>query len=294
MTFFPVVVQPTAMLYRVDRFEELGLEIPETWEEFYEVCEALTRDTDGDGVTDEWAFSMVGENGSSGQGRYLSYLWSNGYDVVYEEDGVWKTDITADDTEFLEVFSLWTDLNEDGLVPVGITEVDYSTAANYFAMGYTSLFMTGSNALGVAYTSNPDLEGLVGSFTLPGSAAGTQLGTEGYGMSAYATDAEKEAAMAFLEYFLTNDEDMNFWNASGKIPATTEGQEVDYIQESDYAGYIQQIEDGCLDTCTFEGLSGLKSVLGDAYSAVFSGEKDNQAAIEELVSDIDELLADYN
>ena len=52
----------------------------------------------------------------------------------------------------------------EGVVPTGITEVDYPTAANYFAMGYTSMFLTGPNALGVAYANNPELKGKLGSF----------------------------------------------------------------------------------------------------------------------------------
>ena len=43
--------------------------------------------------------------------------------------------------------------NVEGVVPTGITEVDYPTAANYFAMGYTSMFLTGPNALGDAYAA---------------------------------------------------------------------------------------------------------------------------------------------
>lgn len=213
--------------------------------------------------------------------------------MIYEEDGVWKTDITTD-AAFIDVFSTWTDMNEDGVVPVGITEVDYATAANYFAMGYTSMFMTGANALGVAYESNPDLEGLIGSFTIPSDYPGTMLNTEGYAMSSYATDAEKAAAVAFLEYFSTADDDMTFWSASGKIPATTEGQSVEWLSGEDYAGFLQQIEDGCLPTVTFAGISSLKTALGNAYSAVFSAEKDVETAVEDLVDDIDELLGDYN
>ena len=60
-------------------------------------AKALTKDTDGDGQVDQWGFSMVGSNNSSGQSRFMSYLWSNGYELAYQEDGSdeWKTDITT-------------------------------------------------------------------------------------------------------------------------------------------------------------------------------------------------------
>lgn len=296
MTYYPVAVQPTAIIYRKDRFEEAGLGIPTTWDEFVACAKALTKDTDNDGQVDQWGFSMVGSNNSSGQSRFMSYLWSNGYELAYQDEGSdeWKTDITAD-SDFVDVFSKWTDMNNvEGVVPTGITEVDYPTAANYFAMGYTSMFLTGPNALGVAYASNPDLKGKLASFKLPGEYPGTMLGAEGYAISAHASDAEKEAAVEYLKFFTSHDKDMKFWESSGKIPSTTEGQKAAYLSGEDYAGYLQQIEDGCRPTLAFAGISGLKSALGNAYASVFSNEKSNKEAVEKLVKDIDQLLEDYN
>lgn len=293
MSFYPIAVQPTAVIYRKDRFEEAGLSVPTTWDQFVENSKALTADTDGNGEVDQWGFSMVGSNNSSGQSRFMCYLWSNGFDLVYQDGGEWKTDITAD-PEFVNAFSKWTDMNTEGIVPTGITEVDYATSANYFAMGYTNIFLTGSNALGVAYANNADLVGNLGSFPMPGDHPGTMLNVEGYAMSVHATEEEKNAAAQFLTFFTSHDGKMKFWKASGKIPSTLEGQKVEYLTGEDYAGFLQQIEKGCRPTMTFPGVGGLKSALGNAYSAVFSGEKTNQQAVEELVKAVNELLEDYN
>ena len=293
IAYFPVALQPQAIIYRKDRFEA-GLTIPTTWDEFIDCAKALTKDSDGDGEVDQWGFGMVGSNNSSGQSRFMSYLWSNGVDCVTGEDGDFSTDLKADNKTFTDAFAKWTQMNNDGIVPIGITEVDYPTAANYFAMGYTSMFMTGSNALGVAYANNPDLKGKLGSFKLPGDYPGTMLGTEGYAVSAYATDEEAAAAIDYLRFFVEHDDQMMFWQSSGKIPATVEGQKADYITGDDYAGYLQQIADGCRPTVSFAGISGLKSALGDAYAAVFSKEKTNDQAVADLEKAVAELMEDYN
>lgn len=292
IVYFPVALQPQAIIYRKDRFEEAGLTIPTTWDEFIDCAKALTKDSDGE--VDQWGFGMVGSNNSSGQSRFMSYLWSNGVDCVTGEDGDFSTDLKADNKTFTDAFAKWTQMNNDGIVPIGITEVDYPTAANYFAMGYTSMFMTGSNALGVAYANNPDLKGKLGSFKLPGDYPGTMLGTEGYAVSAYATDEEAAAAIDYLRFFVEHDDQMMFWQSSGKIPATVEGQKADYITGDDYAGYLQQIADGCRPTVSFAGISGLKSALGDAYAAVFSKEKTNDQAVADLEKAVAELMEDYN
>ncbi len=44
----------------------------------------------------------------------------------------------------------------------------------------------------------------------------------------------------------------------------------------------------------FAGISGLKSLLGDAYAAVFSEESTNEEAVETLEEELDTLLEDYN
>lgn len=293
MAFYPIDVQPSAVIYRKDRFDEAGLSVPKTWDEFLECAKALTVDSDGDGEIDQWGFSMVGSNNSSGQSRFQSYLWSQGFTLVEQDGGEWTTDIGSDG--FLDAFTFWTNMNNvDGVVPTGITEVDYATAANYFAMGYTSMILSGSNAMGVAYANNPDLEGKLGSFPIPGDHPGTMLNAEGYALCSMAGDAEKAAAVEFLKFFSINDPEYKFWQSSGKIPSTVEGQKVDYITGDDYAGYLATIDAGCLDVINFPGMSALKSVLGDAYSAVFSGDKTNEQAVDDLVKEMETLLEEYN
>lgn len=293
MAFYPIDVQPSAVIYRKDRFEEAGLSVPKTWDEFLECAKALTVDSDGDGEIDQWGFSMVGSNNSSGQSRFQSYLWSQGFKLVDDSTGEWTTDIGSDG--FLEAFTFWTNMNNvDGVVPTGITEVDYATAANYFAMGYTSMILSGSNALGVAYANNPDLEGKLGSFQIPGDYPGTMLNAEGYALCSQADDAEKAAAVEFLKFFSVNDPEYKFWQSSGKIPSTVEGQKVEYITGDDYAGYLATIDAGCIDVINFPGMSALKTVLGDAYSAVFSGDKTNEQAVDDLVKEMETLLEEYN
>lgn len=285
MAFYPIDVQPLAMLYRTDRFEEKGLEVPKTWDEFLECAKALTEDSDGDGEVDQWGFSMVGSNNSSGQSRFMSYLWSNGCNLVTDNDGEWVADLGDNFTDLLK---FWTDMNNEyGVVPTGITEVDYATAAN-------CMMLTGSNAIGVAYANNEELKGKIGSFPIPGDAAGTMLNAEGYALCSSASDEQKTAAVDFLKFFTNNDSDLMFWQSSGKIPATTEAQKAEYITGDDYKGYLQTIENGCIAPTTFAGISGLKSLLGDAYSSVFSGEATNEEAADTFASELDNLLEDYN
>ncbi|MDR2203366.1 MAG: extracellular solute-binding protein, partial [Nitrososphaerota archaeon] len=244
---------------------------------------------------DEWGFSLIGINNGSGQARFLSYLWSTGFDIVYQdENGQWQTDVNTG-PEFMEAFTRWTDLNNvHGVVPPGVTEIDFVMAANYFSMGITSLMFTGGNALGAIYDANPDLRGLVGAFMLPGDYPGTMLGTEGYSISAHATPAEQAAAMALLEFMMTNDEEMMFYRVSGKLPSTEIGLQAEFLQEYDMIGYVEQVAAGTRPTIDFPGVAGLRSELGDAYSVVFADEMTPEEAVERLIDRLETLMNDFN
>lgn len=55
----PIVTFPIAFWYRADWFKEAGLEVPTTWDQWYEAAKALTKDTNGDGTIDQYG-SVLG------------------------------------------------------------------------------------------------------------------------------------------------------------------------------------------------------------------------------------------
>ena len=59
-------------------------------------------------------------------------------------------------------------------------------------------------------------------------------------------------------------------------------------------GFLQTIANGCRPVNDFPGMGALKQLLGDAYSAVFAGEKTNEQAVADLSAGMTELLEDYN
>ena len=282
LALFACSLQPLAMLYRIDRFEEKGLSIPTTWDEFLECAIALT-----DPDEEQWGFSMVGIN-PGGVGRFKSYLWSNGLELIYHDGNAWVTDVGT--PEFMKAFSFWTDLNNVyHVVPDGITDVAYVTAANYFAMEYTSMILSGGNALGLVYDQNPALKGKVGTFVIPGGHPGTTLTAEGYILSKDISDAEAKAAVGYLEWFVTNDKTMEFWRLSGKLPSTTVGLEADYLKEPDFAGFFDALK-SLRSIDRFVAMPAFDSRLGDAYSQVFSNEMTNEQAVAALIIQVNEIL----
>jgi multiple sugar transport system substrate-binding protein len=74
--YMPLQMVVLYMYYRVDMFRELGLQIPQTREEFLNVAKALTRDTNGDGQMDVYGFGIRGARG--GHDWWGSFVLSSG------------------------------------------------------------------------------------------------------------------------------------------------------------------------------------------------------------------------
>lgn len=94
-----------AYAYNKDLFDEAGLEYPNpdkpyTYEEFVEVCQKLTKDTDGDGEIDQWGC------GFANAFMFYQFVWGNGASFCSDD---FKT-VTVDSPEFIEALEKYADL----------------------------------------------------------------------------------------------------------------------------------------------------------------------------------------
>lgn len=109
----PKDVGPFALGYNKTMFEENGIELPDndepyTWEEFVEIGQTLTKDTNGDGELDQWA------TGLNVNWSLHSFVWGNGGNWVNED----STEVTIDTPEFAEALQFFTDItNEYDMTP---------------------------------------------------------------------------------------------------------------------------------------------------------------------------------
>ncbi len=110
---FPKDLSCFAFAYNQDLFDEAGLEYPDpnkpyTYDEFIKVCEALTKDTDGDGEIDQWGVANADQFGMT------PYLYSNG--VKFLNEDMTKVNV-ANNPQLTEALTFYTDLTKNGLTP---------------------------------------------------------------------------------------------------------------------------------------------------------------------------------
>ena len=104
--------------YRIDLFEEAGVEPPQTFAELLEVAQALTQDTDGDGEIDIYGFGFLGKQGFGNAYEFGAFLFGSG--------GAWwnldSCEILFNDETAVEALQFYSDLrNEYGVMPPEVT-----------------------------------------------------------------------------------------------------------------------------------------------------------------------------
>lgn len=207
-------VGPMMLLYRADRFEELGLTPPETWEEFAELSEQV-RDTEPGtylSTFDPGLFHFLAGHAMQAGGQWWSF-----------EDDQW--DVGFADDPSLEVAAYWDDLIERDLVAVGATtQPEWAFAINE---GTILSFPSAVWAAGTLLSIAPDTAGLWEGAPIPEWNAGDPAVGQMGGSSSIVTSSSDHPAEAaeFVKWMTA--EGSALWNEVGStaFPAAEAGQE---------------------------------------------------------------------
>lgn len=145
------------VIYNQDIFEEQGLEVPETWDEFIAVCEAL----EAAGITpfygtlaDSWtgmpSWNALGAYAS--QGGFFDDLRAEGEDVGADSDVSFEKDFPAVMAQQAELFSYMQE---------GYRGRTYDDGNAAFARGESAMLLQGIWALNPVKAINPDVKAAI-------------------------------------------------------------------------------------------------------------------------------------
>jgi len=187
------------LIYRKDIFDAKGLKPAKTWDEWLEVLEALTEDTDGDGVIDRYGLGLAGS------GFFINeeiYMWtgSNG-GRLFDENGR----PTFTEKPVLEVLMFWKKLQDRKVVPPGWLGHDYLDTFTELAMGKVAMIMGWGRGVGFFEKYAPDIAN-AGNFNIMDKPIGpsgktvlTQLDCEPW--MVFKDAKYKKEAIEFLKFF---------------------------------------------------------------------------------------------
>jgi multiple sugar transport system substrate-binding protein len=116
-------------------FEEAGVAVPTNWDEFLAAAQALTKDIDGDGATDQFGVGVSTQQGSAEMSDIFNFVLSTGGNWT-NKDGT----PTIDTPETIEGLARWKQILQEGLTPL---DVNTTTARQLMIQGKVAMRIDG-------------------------------------------------------------------------------------------------------------------------------------------------------
>ena len=299
----------TNLMYNVDCFEEAGVDLPPTkveeawsWDEFVEMAQKLTLDTEGRNAADpDFDANNIKQYGvmfGTDWNVYMPFIYSNGGAYLNED----MTEFGLNDPKAAEVIQNFADLiNVYHVAPTAIQSNSMPAAATALASKQAAMYIDGSwNHLDLAeaginwgvgvlpidtnYTTFFDGGSLI-------IFKATEHLEETLKLYQWITNPESSAEITEMfrsiwlpvhkEYY-TDGEKLDFW-ASEEFPARPEGFK-DAVVQSTYDHQVIATE---IDVKNFNEID---TMVKAALQQVWAGDKTAEEAMTEIKTSVDPLV----
>ncbi|WP_324651682.1 sugar ABC transporter substrate-binding protein [Georgenia sp. H159] len=206
----PAWTNAQILYYRTDLFSdpeqqeafsaEYGRELapPTTWEEYMEVAEFFTQDTDGDGTTDLYGADVKG----AVETEWLSLVLQAGAEnMVLDADG----NVIVNDADHKAALDAYIAPVEADIAPAGASQVDWATAQNSFNQGQLAMTRFWAHAYAQIPEDSP-VHGNVGVTTMPAGPGGEAAVPGAWYLSVPEATANQEQAKEFVQFVFDHNE----------------------------------------------------------------------------------------
>jgi len=268
----PKDMNPYVLFINKKLFREAGVDtIPTNWENFVDICKTLTKDTDGDGKTDQYGFIVepVVE-------MVMPFVYQNGGNFQNPDGSLGITD-----EPFVEALEFYHSLYTSGVATMA---QDQGVAWNGDAFGreMCAMAMSGGWLMPFLASNYPDVEYEI--IPLP---AGKQRATVAF-TTAYAMPKDsgfQEEAWDMMNYFV-GKKGMKDWTKTGIAMPTRKSvaQENGFYEHPVYKVFMESAEFARPFQIEYSE-RGFEEIVV-AFQAIFYTGKAPRDALNEIAEDI--------
>ncbi|KQO80446.1 sugar ABC transporter substrate-binding protein [Frigoribacterium sp. Leaf263] len=204
----PAWTNSEILYYRTDLFEdpaqqsafksEYGYDLtpPTTWDQYSDVAEFFTQDTDSDGQVDVYGTDVKG----AVETEWLATLSQTGEkDMVVGDDGT----VSLGDADSLAALDFYTSLLSSA--PSGAAQLDWAGSQNLFNQGQLAMMRFWAHAY-KQIPADSAVSGNVGVTTMVGGPGGVAGVPGAWYLSVPAGTAKQDKALEFVQYAYDNNE----------------------------------------------------------------------------------------
>jgi N,N'-diacetylchitobiose transport system substrate-binding protein len=224
---YPWYADAAALIYRVDVFDQAGVEPPTTWDEIRSVGDAIAAT-----VPDVAPMHVP-----AGHVPMLACLvWGAGGEIATQDGNTWQpgvdTDAGRDAFRFFE--ALW----KKGWSPVDAVGWDAGDAREAFAAGRSAMLIGRGSDLSAIVSAAPNLDGKIGIALIPAGPTGSRDAVAGGShLVVFQHSDQQELAHAFAGYMIAAEQVTTFTEQIGLLPGTVAGVE-ESVGDDDLAGVL--------------------------------------------------------
>ncbi|SDS20634.1 carbohydrate ABC transporter substrate-binding protein, CUT1 family [Microterricola viridarii] len=273
-----------SVIYRTDIFEAAGIAVPTTWAEFQAAIETLKTSN-----PDIIPFPVAGD------AEQLTYpwVWGAGGEVATKKGDTWTSGL--DSAKSQAGIKFYTDLAlQHGSSTSGATTWKETDVLDNFAQGKVGMAVMGSWTPATILDKNPELEGKIGSFPIPGQTSGispSMLG--GSHLSMFESSKNKDLAWTFMSMMTTGDFATEWASQSGYFPGETTALDatVANADEITQAFATQMVDGGAsLPVTPKFGAVQAKKTTNTMIQSILSGEKTVEQASADAAAEMTDIL----
>lgn len=267
------------MFYRADILADLGLDIPKTWDDFYEALAVIQKNNMNVGIIPDYTSYAM-----------FLYQWGGRY---YTED---DTASALDSEEAIAAFKKWSGNYSDYNMPI---TYDF---ANRFRTGEMPLAIGDYTNYNYLSVFAPEIKGLWGFTVVPGHERAD--GTIDHSVSAWetasvlmATSKKQAQGWEFLKWWMSGDTQTDYGNeienvlgVAGRVAtANLEALEnlpwsaVDYRQLSAQMEWVKAIPQ-------IPGSYYLERNIKNAFYTVYDDKEDPREVLQDIVNTINDEI----
>jgi N,N'-diacetylchitobiose transport system substrate-binding protein len=197
----------TEMFYvRTDKLEEVGMELPETWDDVRAIADAINAPDD---LFWGWG-AQIGTPSWDSEVAFTSMLWSYGGKTWDEES---MPAINSPETRL--VLDFMKDAWDAGVIPPDAPTWDDSGNNRAYQTSIVGMIFNTGSVLRYMQTDDPALLEISAVLPIPAGPAGRFVSGYHYQWGAFSTTEQPELSLSLLEYLMRPEQLRPYYDAGG-------------------------------------------------------------------------------
>lgn len=271
-----------SLIYRSDVLDELGIAVPESWDELVQAGQRITQERE-----DIFPLGVIGDYNH----MFLPMVWQAGGEIAEQNGDAWVS--RMDSPEAIEAFGVYGEMfRELDFSPDGALNWNSADLRDAFTNGDFAMMVGGGWDLAAILDGASEMEGNVQAALLPEGPGGNRdTFAGGSHLVVFEESENKELATAFANFLLADERVSEFAGELGFLPGTESGIEASeqandelYLPFTDQLLQHSRTYPPVPEWGGFEG----EAIFVNAIQNIMRGEAEVEDAMTEVANTMNE------